>query len=121
MKNSRPICAALLLTATAAVPLTAAPIAHSLIEFSQTQGNEGWYQGYRNLSVDGGAQNYNPSAAFIPFPAATWVGTGFDLGGGDPWTEIFNEGAHPNNGSAHHWIIRRWKADELSGITPLAM
>jgi hypothetical protein len=102
-------------------------IAHSISEFSQTQGNEGWYQGYRNYTADGRGDNYNAGSDFIPFPAETWNGTGFDLNpnASGPWTESYAENSHPNGTNSapgsEQWVIRRWQADEVSTVTPLAV
>ena len=55
---------------------TATAIAHSATEFTTdgTQGANGWYAGYRNITKDGGAENYDPAAAFIEFPPEAWTG-----------------------------------------------
>jgi hypothetical protein len=101
-------------------------IANSITEFSNTQGNEGWYQGYRNYTADGRGDNYNAVTDFIPFPAETWNGTGFDINpaASGPWTELYAESSHPNgtnSGGVEHWVIRRWQADEVTAVTPLAV
>lgn len=100
-------------------------IADSIVEFTTTgeQGVNGWFYGYRNLTADGGAQNYNPDTAFIPFPAEVWTGAQFDLNtSGAPWTELGRETTHPNAGTGDtHWTIRRWVATELTKLTPLGV
>ncbi len=100
-------------------------IADSIVEFTTTgeQGVNGWFYGYRNVTVDGGAQNYNPDTAFIPFPAEVWTGTQFDLNtAGAPWTELGPQNTHPNAGTGDtQWTIRRWVATELTKATPLGV
>lgn len=102
-------------------------IANSISEFSQTQGNEGWYHGYRDYTADGNGENYNAGTDFIAFPDATWNGTGFDLNpnASGPWTELYAESSHPNGPNSapgrEQWVIRRWQADEITAVTPLAV
>lgn len=109
----------------AAVPLARADvIADSITEWSisGTQGEKGWYAGYRNLTADGGAEDgYNVVADFILFPPSTWNGSGYDLEPGAPWTELYMENSHPNgtNNGEEHWAIRRWVAQDLGGLTPV--
>ncbi len=103
----------------AVIPARAAELANSISQFSETQGMDGWYTGYRNYSVDGGGDDYHPDSGFIPFTSAQWLGNGFKLGGNPPWTECFAENCHPNSGGAEHWVIRRWVAQDLDGVTPL--
>lgn len=104
---------------------TATAIAHSALEFTTdgTQGGGGWYSGYRNITKDGGAENYDPATAFIEFPPETWSGQ-WDLttAAAAPWTELGRYNTHPNAGTGDtHWTIRRWVADELTQVTPLAI
>ena len=87
---------------------------------------EGWSSGYRNLSQDGGGEDYDARSAFIPFTADEgwiWTGTAWDWGDGNvPWTVVGGELTHPNgtgNGDLH-WTIRRW-APQLQAVTPLAL
>ncbi len=93
----------------------AVEVANSLTQFTTdgSQGTDGWFNGYRNYTVDGGGEDYDPAADFIPFDIAAWDGAKFDLGAGAPWTEIAAEGGHPNgtNNLEEHWCIRRWVAD----------
>ena len=87
--------------------------------FSGVQGENGWEWGYRNLTADGGAQDYDAQADFIAFPGDTWNGTKWDLSGGAPWTELGKEATHPNgsnnagNGGGLHWTVRRWTAGAM--------
>lgn len=125
MKNTHST-AALIWAAIVVMPssLLGEEIANSMAEFSQTQGSNGWHQGYRNYTADGkGDEGYDQHTDFIPFTPAQWTGGGFALGGNPPWTNMGPEAAHPNgpNNTNEHWVIRRWKADELSTLTPLAI
>ena len=89
----------------------------------------GWSYGYYDQSLDADG-TYSGGSDFRPFPhdgggaspTDFWVGNGYDwFQGNPPWTELFQEGTHPNhpNGSAvdpnnpatHlHWTVRRWNA-----------
>lgn len=104
------------------LPAHAAEIANSISEFSQTQGNEGWTQGWRNFTADGkGDTGYDPLTDFLPFTSAQWRGTLFSIGGNPPWTQMGADDAHPNgtNNAVEHWVIHRWAATELTQVTPL--
>ena len=113
-------------------------LADSAAEFSGIQGQEDWYYGYRNLTLDGGGNDYDPEADFIAFPVDgtdfgsdtnAWNGAVFDFfdAGGNttnpPWTTLGAETSHPNgtNQAETHWTVRRWTATEndLTGPTLL--
>lgn len=104
---------------------TTKAIADSVAQFTTTgtQGENDWYGGYRNYTKDGGGTDYDPDKAFIPFPDDVWRGTGWDLDtAGAPWTELYARSLHPNganNGDAH-WVLRRWVANQITKVTPLA-
>ena len=106
-------------------------LADSATEFSGIQGQDDWWHGYRNLTLDGGENDYDPEADFIPFPvdgstilSATnfWNGNIFDWhndppnAGGNahnpPWTSLGATSSHPNgsNQAETHWTVRRWTA-----------
>ena len=100
------------------------------------QGTENWTYGYRDFTADGGAQDYDPTADFIQFAGGApdgawngttqqWSGNGWDLNtaGAPPWTVLLQETTHPNSeaNGGEHWTIRRWTADELTSITPVAI
>ena len=116
-------------------------IADSLSDWSGdgTQGENGWINGWRNFTEDGG-DAYDYLDHFIPFindgssgatprdylgerPVLTnnWAGTHWRLqdspaDSGGPWTELFAENSHPNGTNSvgaveEHWTIRRWVAD----------
>jgi hypothetical protein len=87
-------------------------IANSVAEFSGVQGQDGWTSGYRNATADGGAQDYDPTANFLPFPGGdgqgdwdgttqVWTGTQWDLNtaAAAPWSELGPENVHPNGPS----------------------
>lgn len=113
-------------------------IANSIAEFSGVQGTNGWFNGYRNYTVDGGATNYNPTADFIPYKggegqgpwdgdAQQWTGGGWDLNtaAAGPWTTQSAQDIHPNGVNSapneEHWTIRRWVASEVTKVTPTAI
>ena len=113
----------------------AVAIANSKVQFSGIQGQDNWFSGYRNFTADGGGDTYNPDTGFILFKGGAddptawdginqmWNGSGWDLNAAAPWTELYNENAHPNgsdNGNVH-WTIRRWVAAGLTEVTPLAI
>ncbi|MCZ6794106.1 MAG: lamin tail domain-containing protein [Planctomycetota bacterium] len=95
---------------------------------SGTQGENGWWNGYYNLTRDpGGTYQVRD---FIPFrntagpgggavsPTGNhWTGSSWDLLGAasGPWTALGQESTHPNGTnsapSEEHWTIRRWIAD----------
>jgi hypothetical protein len=108
-------------------------IANSAAQFSGVQGQDDWFWGYRNPSVDGGGENYNPTNGFIPFNggdgmgdwdgnAQQWSGSQWDLNtaAAGPWTELGQENTHPNSAPQEHWTIRRWVANSITTVTPLA-
>jgi hypothetical protein len=113
-------------------------IADSIAEFSGVQGKDGWYNGYRNFTADGGAENYNAATEFIPYAGGEgmgdwdgssqlWTGTAWDLetAAAGPWTYQASESIHPNGTNSapneEHWAIRRWVATELTGDTPVSI
>ncbi|MDB2327250.1 hypothetical protein N9V94_01675 [bacterium] len=104
-------------------------IAESVSEFSGTQGENGWFNGFRNLgdAPEEASVDYDPEADFIAFDEAdgwTWSGTAWDWADGNvPWTTINATGGHPNgtNNGNEEWAIRRWVADELTDSTPLGI
>ncbi|RIK75895.1 MAG: hypothetical protein DCC68_20425 [Planctomycetota bacterium] len=120
-------------------PPPAPPIADSLADWSATgtQGENSWFNGYRNYTVDGGGP-YDFNNHFIAFqndgtnvisPTNQWAGNHWRLEGnpgatGGPWTELFSENTHPNGTNSQplqeHWTMRRWVAD-VTEPTPLAL
>ena len=113
-------------------------IANSQAEFSGVQGSNGWFNGYRNYTLDGGATNYDASVDFIPYEggagmgdwdgfAQMWTGSAWDLNtaAAGPWTFQNASGIHPNGINSppteEHWAIRRWVASELTNDTPVAI
>ena len=97
--------------------LSATEIANSINDFSLdgTQGENGWVSGYRNYSLDGGGDDYDPNEDFIAFDQNDhWRGEGWRLVPSNaPWTLLNSELAHPNgqNNGEEHWAIRRWESD----------
>ncbi len=108
--------------------VSATAIADSRLDFSGVQGQDDWHYGYRNLTADGGAQDYEAVADFIAFDAGQWTGSQWELPGNPPWTELGREGSHPNgsnnaeNGGGLHWTVRRWIAGDAVGLRkPVAL
>ncbi|NIP92268.1 MAG: hypothetical protein GWO24_01850, partial [Akkermansiaceae bacterium] len=48
--------------------------ADSLLQFSGVQGQGGWENGYRNVTVDGKGTDYDPVEDFIPFAGGEGMG-----------------------------------------------
>jgi hypothetical protein len=87
----------------------------------------GWTYGYYDQTLDSD-HTYSGGSDLTPFPhdglgaspTDFWVGNGYDwFAGNPPWTELFQEGTHPNhpngavedpaNAATHlHWTVRRW-------------
>jgi hypothetical protein len=112
--------------------LRAEVIADSINEFSGVQGQDDWRYGYRNYTLDGEENDYDPVADFIEFAPSDWRGSAWDLepAASGPWTNMAAETGHPNGGGNHdlptneeHWTIRRWVATstDVPGFTPLAV
>jgi hypothetical protein len=110
-----------------ATALRADVVADSKAEFSGVQGQNNWYFGYRDVTLDGHGIDYqvDPTDDFIQFSESMWTGTGWDLdpSGAAPWTMMDVEAVHPNgvNSGDENWAIRRWVNDEFADITPLAI
>jgi hypothetical protein len=108
-------------------------VANSVLQFSGVQGQDNWYYGYRNYTKDGGGESYHPETGFIAFnPEAQWSGSQWDLDktARNPWTEMGVENTHPNSDTAAnpdgfntgvHWTIRRWVANQITKVTPMAL
>lgn len=82
-------------------------ITSSTLEYSGTQGANGWNYGYYNRTTDGDA--LYSGAEFQNLPSNG--GGGYALGGNPPWTGIFNNvNGHPNSvgNGGEHWIVRRY-------------
>jgi len=107
------------------------PLADSFDEWSTTgtQGENGWFNGYYNLTADG--DGIYQTTDFIPFlndgsnvpetdPVEVnhWNGSAYDFEGNPPWTYLAQELTHPNgtNNAAEHWTIRRWQSDVTSDV-----
>lgn len=109
-------------------------LADSISEFSGIQGQDGWSYGYKDATSDPDAKQYDPVTGWTPFPGGSdqgawangtqlWAGSQWDLNtaAAGPWTELGRQNTHPNGSSPVHWTIRRWTADELTGVTPVAL
>ena len=112
-----------LLVVAVTPPSTAQTIADSMAEWSTsgTQGQNGWSNGYYNLTRDGD-RSYDTDD-FIPFSRAQhWTGSRWDLlaASAGPWTEIGRESTHPNGTNStpgeEHWTVRRWVSDHSGNV-----
>ena len=107
-----------------------AQLADSIAEFSGTQGQDNWYQGWYDFTTDGGDYSDADFTEFLndgsgvrdaEYVAGSevnhWNGTDYRLDAGEaPWTFLANENSHPNQQAAtgEHWVIRRW-VSEITG------
>jgi hypothetical protein len=101
-------------------------VADSAAEFSGKQGQDNWFYGYYNRSIDS-VSGYQ-IADFTAFPQDNgapsalnfWNGTTWDWFRGDPpWTEIGQTYTRPNgvNSGQEHWPIRRWVSNVAGTVT----
>jgi hypothetical protein len=103
-------------------PASSPIIANAWTEFSGNQGEKDWFYGYRDLLADGGANDYDPNANFIPFPPESWRGDRWDLAiDTSPWTQIYPGWCHPAGESPLHWPLWRWVANSITAEKPLAV
>ena len=103
MNRSLIILAGLTLTSVAGTT----NIGSSLLEYSGTQGTNGWTYGYYDRTGDAGGIYSGTEFQALPSNG----GGGYALGGNPPWTGIFNNiDAHPNStgNGGEHWVIRRY-------------
>jgi hypothetical protein len=114
-------------------------IANSEKEFSGTQGQSNWYNGYRQYDPAAGIVDYDPATDFVPFAGGadlgdwdgvnqTWTGSAWDLetASAAPWTYQAASTVHPNGTNSapsdfEHWAVRRWIAKKLAKTTPVAL
>ncbi len=114
------VCLATLVFVTG--ELSAGVVADSVADWSLTgtQGENGWTYGYFNYTDDG--DKVYQAGDFIPFDAAVWNGTMWDLqpAAVGPWTEIGLRNTHPNGTGSlpnkEHWTVRRWTSDFTGAV-----
>jgi len=99
-----------------ALPLTLASanaqttnIAGSTLEYSGTQGTNGWTYGYYNRTTDAGGVYSGSEFQLLPSNGSG----GYALAGPPPWTTITNNlDGHPNATNSapneEHWVVRRY-------------
>ncbi len=93
-------------------------LADSMDDWSTTgtQGENGWFNGYYNLTTDA-EPGYSHVDDFTEFTPAQFVNGQWDLttAASGPWTELGRETTHPNGTNSapnqEHWTIRRWESD----------
>jgi hypothetical protein len=100
-------------------------IVRSNADFTDRQGVNGWFYGYRNFTIDGGGKDYDARRSFIQFKPEEFAVGQWDLNteASEPWTEIGRENTRPNgdNSGPVHWTVRRWMASSLIQVTPVAL
>jgi hypothetical protein len=95
-------------------------LADSSAEFSDVQGQNGWFNGWYNLTTD--ADGVYQVDDFVEFDEGEWNGTAFDLNPdpSGPWTTVGQQIAHPNGTNSapgeEHWVVRRWVSDEEGDV-----
>jgi len=95
-------------------------LADSVVDFSGTQGHNGWYYGYYDQRADVEEDNGIYDAEdFIAFDDSTWIGQVWDLvdnsvTGVGPWVALSCQGGHPSGNAkgdpSVHWAVRRWES-----------
>jgi len=96
-----------------------AQLADSATDFSDTQGQNGWFYGFYNLSTDE-ETGYDPNTDFTELPVHT--GSAWRISDLF-WTQIQAELMHPNSGDDNgdrtpqeHWTIRRWVSETTNRV-----
>jgi hypothetical protein len=111
------------------VPFVPTVLADSAADFSGTQGQNNWFYGYWDRTLDGDGQ-YAPSE-FVPFPNTPgpfgsnnfWTGSSWDwFNGNPPFTQLTAQGGRPTGqaGSptrAAHWAVRRYVSATEGAVT----
>jgi hypothetical protein len=119
-------------TLTITVSGTRGLLGDSALEFSGIQGQDNWHHGYRNYTLDGGGDDYDPATAFISFDPGMWRTPAngnhywrLPNQNGAPWTLLGRTATHPNGTNStpneEHWTVRRWVPADLDGTTPVAI
>jgi hypothetical protein len=101
-------------------------VADSATEFSGNQGQDNWFYGYYNKTLDGGGGAVYQASNFVAFPKNDgpwavdnfWTGVQWDwYAGNPPWIEIGRSNVHPQASSGLElWAIRRWVSEVSSTI-----
>lgn len=106
--------------------VTAGVIATLTDEFSGVQGQNGWIYGYREAQPGGTGESFDPERDFRVFAGGEgkgdwngvtqqWTGTSWKTSAGSEIT-----GRFARLGSSD-WLIRRWKASELTEKSAVAL
>jgi len=103
-------------------PAGADVVADSVAEFSDVQGQDGWYYGYYDRTSDAD-HTYAPTDFHL---MTEYAPTCWRVQSGSYWTALWINGGHPNglNGNQgrlpyEHWAIRRW-ISEVAGPAQLS-
>ena len=86
-------------------------VADSVADWSDCgdHGVAGWTTGYYDRAAD--VDSVFATDDFLPFPASSWTGAGFELSSAPPpWTSAMIDVMHPNavGSGGEHWAIRRF-------------
>ena len=115
------------LVALLASNASAVVVADSAVDFSGTQGQNNWTNGYHNVTANGAYD----AGDFIEFgpggnPGFVFGAGKWDWGAGNPpWTEVSATGGHPNGtnnagSGGEQWVVRRWTS-EVEGAVNIDM
>lgn len=99
-------------------------IADSVSEFSDTQGQDGWYYGYYDGDLTPDTFKLLPHYDGVGVQDRVTLGWSLQLGPGGYWTTTHQWGGHPNgtNGNigrlpVEQWAVRRWVSEVSGEIT----
>ncbi len=121
---ARLLCASAL-TIAAMPSAWAQTIANSFADFSNTQGQNGWYYGYASGDyLDFQSSSFTQFSTYQPSVFNTLDGSSHGVWGPGPeWTQLWAEGGHPTgaNSGDTSVAVRRWVSTydgnvELNGI-----
>ena len=124
---ARSIDAASAADAASGPDATPPPLADSVAEYSDQQGQDSWNYGYWDLTADeaGGDGQYDDAE----FQLMTefyepWSNWEVQHGDGGFWTSVSDDGTHPNGlegyegrQAVEHWAIRRWVSEVTGDVS----
>lgn len=114
------VLSAMLLSLCLAADLRAQTVADSVAEFSNVQGENGWYYGYFRKSGDSGG--YDPDTDFRQLPqndpyAGTWSLDNTRFYTGMDADQQHGNASVSSREDIEHWAIRRWVSDVSGTFT----
>ena len=125
---SLPVLSSLAGFATFADVLGRIPVAHSVAEFSDVQGQDGCQYGYFAGDPPFEPDDFREFPDFIGRSQPEYGRWVIEVGPGGFWTEMLATACHPNGTTGHqgrqkilHWAVRRWESHvdgpvELTGM-----